>query len=149
MLQSPVQVGFYVIYADPGFTGMFKEFKALFNAILEQPVPDASSELVSSLVVDIEYKSKNRDELPGREDLPKGQSEDEMAELLRMIGEMAFLVETRASSEEAAAFKEWLFGVAKAVSEAAKEGGHFGFGGERVSKKEKYALKKLQFALRM
>jgi hypothetical protein len=42
-----------------------------------------------------------------------------------------------------------LYGVAKAVSEAAKEGGHLGFGAERVSKKEKYALKKLQFVLRM
>ncbi len=81
--------------------------------------------------------------------MPKGQPEDEMAEMLRMIEDVAVLMETKASSEEAAAFKEWLFGVAKTVSEAAKEGGRLGFGGERVSKKEKYALKKVQFALRM
>lgn len=149
LLQSPIQVGFYIIFADPGFTGMFREFKALFNAIFEQPVPDAASELVNSLMVDIEDKSKNREELPGSDDLPKGQPEDEMAKMLRIIEDVAVLLETKASSEEAADFKEWLFGVGKAVSEAAKEGGHFGFGGERVSKKEKYALKKLQFSLRM
>jgi len=128
---------------------MFGEFKALFDSILDKSVPDAASELVSSLVVDIEDKSKNRKELPGHDDLPKGRPEDEMAQMLRVIGDVAFFIDSKASTEEAAAFKEWLFGVAIAVAEAAKEGGRLGFGRERVSKKEKYALKKLQFALRM
>ena len=121
----------------------------MFDAILDQSVPDAASELVSSLVVDIEDKSKNRKELPGHDELRKCRPEDEMAEMLRVVGDVAFLIESKASTEEAAAFKEWLFGVAKVVAEAAKEGGRLGFGRELVSKKEKYALKKLQFALRM
>ena len=87
--------------------------------------------------------------LPGGDELPKGQPEDELEKMLRLIEDVAFLLDTKATSEESAAFKEWLFSVAKAVSQAAKEGDHFGFGGERVSKKEKYALKKIQFALRM
>ena len=111
--------------------------------------PGCCQGLVSSLVVDIEDKSKNRVELLSREELSKGQPEDEMAGMLRMIGNVAVLMETKASSEEAAAFKEWLFGVVKTVSEATQEGGCLGFGGEGVSKKEKNAFKMLQFALRM
>jgi len=40
-----------------------------------------------------------------------------------------------------------LFGVAKAVSEAAKEGAFLGMGGERVSDKEKAALENLKATL--
>jgi hypothetical protein len=57
-----------------------------------------------------------------------------MEKQLQFVKEVVDLLNTKANPDEATGFKEWLYGVAKAVSEAAKEGGHLGFGGERVSK---------------
>jgi len=56
LLQSPVQAGIYVVYADPSITGMFKEMKVIFKAMQEQPVPEAAQELVGSLVADVKEK---------------------------------------------------------------------------------------------
>lgn len=149
LLQSPIQIGFYMIFADPSFTGMFKEMKAMFKTILEQPVPDDTQDLVSSLVADIKEKTDNKEQLPGSDNMSKAQFEEVMAEMLEFIKGVAVLLDAKSTRDEAAGFKEWLFGVAKAVSEAAKEGGHLGFGGVRVSDKEESALNKLKFALRM
>ena len=49
---------------------------------------------------------------------------------------MVALLDAKANPDETAGFREWLFGVAKTVSEAAKEGAFLGMGGERVSDKE-------------
>jgi hypothetical protein len=149
LLQSPLQAGMYVIVADPSITGMFKEMKAMFKAVLEQPVPEAAAELVNSLVADLKEKTENKEEMPGSEDMSKSELEEVMAKMLEFVKGVAVVLDAEATSEEAEGFKEWLFGVAQAVSEAAKEGGHLGFGGVRVSEKEKAALKNLKSALRL
>ena len=48
---------------------------------------------------------------------------------------------------DAAAYKSWLAGVAKAVAEAAPEGGFLGFGGTQVSDAEKATLAEISAAL--
>jgi len=123
--------------------------KAMFNAVLDQPVPEAAQALVGSLVADIKEKSENNEQLPVSEDINKGDPIEVMEKQLQFVKKVVDLLNTKANPDEAAGFKEWLYGVAKAVSEAAKEGSHLGFGGVRVSKKEKYALETLQFILRM
>jgi hypothetical protein len=147
LLESPLQAGFYVIYADPSITGIFKEMKALFKAVLEQTIPDGAQELVGSLVADIMEKSENKEQLPSSDDMSKGDPEEVMARMLEFVQGVAALVDAKATSEEAAGFKEWLYAVAKAVSEAVKEGVFMGMGGERVSDKEKAALENLKSTL--
>ena len=128
---------------------MFNEFKALFKTIFEQPIPDAASEFVTSIVEDIDDRAMNPEELPDRDKLRKDKLEYKLAKMLGEIEDVAILIENKASSQDAAGFKVWLFGVAKGVSEASKEDSRFGFGGELVSKKEKRALNKLKFVLRI
>ena len=149
LLESPLQAGFYVIYADPSVTGMFKEMKALFKAVLEQTIPDGAQELVGSLVADIKEKSENKEQMPSSDDMSKGDPEEIMARMLAFVQNVAALVDAKATSEEAAGFKEWLYAVAKAVSEAVKDGGFIGMGGKRVSDKEKAALENLKSTLHL
>jgi hypothetical protein len=149
LLESPLQAGFYVIYADPSVTGMFKEMKALFKAVLEQTIPDGAQELVGSLVADIKEKSENKEQMPSSDDMSKGDPEEIMARMLAFVQNVAALVDAKATSEEAAGFKEWLYAVAKAVSEAVKDGGFMGMGGKRVSDKEKAALENLKSTLHL
>ena len=149
LLESPLQAGFYVIYADPSITGMFKERKDLFKAVLEQTIPEGAQELVGSLVADIKEKSENKEQMPSSDDMSKGEIEEVMAKMLDFVQGVATLVDAKATSDEAAGFKEWLFNVAKAVSEAAKEGGFMGMGGERVSDNEEAALENLKSTFRL
>jgi hypothetical protein len=135
--------------SDANFLGMFNEFKALFKTIFEQPIPDAASEFVTSIVDDIDDRAMNPEELPDSDKLRKDKLEYKLAKMLGEIEDVAILIEAKASPQEAAGFKVWLFGVAKGVSEASKEDSSFGFGGELVSKKEKRALNKLKFVLRI
>jgi hypothetical protein len=149
LLESPLQAGFYVIYADPSVTGMFKEMKALFKAVLEQTIPDGAQELVGSLVADIKEKSENKEQMPSSDDMSKGDPEEIMARMLAFVQNVAALVDAKATSEEAAGFKVWLYAVAKAVSEAVKDGGFMGMGGKPVSDKEKAALENLKSTLHL
>jgi len=119
----------------------------MFNAVLEQPVPEAAQALVGALVADIKEKSENKEQLPVSEDINKGDPTEVMEKQLQFVKEVVDLLNIKAVPDEAAKFKKWLYGVAKAVSEAAKEGGHLGFGGVRVSDKEKAALQDIHEVL--
>jgi hypothetical protein len=108
VLQSPFQIGFYIIFSDPNFMGMFSEFKALLTAILKQPVQRSARELISQLVADIGEKSENPGEIPRNVSLPKGDHEDEMKKMIQGIEDGVILLETKTSAEEAAGVKVWL-----------------------------------------
>jgi hypothetical protein len=108
VLQSPFQIGFYIIFSDPNFMGMFSEFKALLTAILKQPVQGSARELISHLVADIGEKSENPGEIPGNVPLPKGDPEDEMKKMIQGKEDVVILLETKTSAEEAAGGKVWL-----------------------------------------
>ena len=57
---------------------------------------------------------------------------------------MSDLVTSKASAEEAAAFKQWLLTTAQAAADAAKEGGFMGFGATQVSEGETKMLDQLR-----
>lgn len=98
---------------------------------------------------DIDDRAMNPEELPDSDKSRKDKLEYKLAKMLGEIEDVAILIEAKASPQEAAGFKVWLFGVAKGGSEASKEDSRFGFGGELVSMKEKRALNKLKFVLRI
>lgn len=149
LLQSPFLAGLYVILSDLNITGMIKEMGALFKSVQEQPVPTEAQELVSALIADIKRESENNEQLPGSEEISKDDLGDVEGRVLESVEGVVVLVDSKATSDEAAGFMVWLFTVAKAVSDAAKEGGFLGMGGERVSDKEKTALKNLKSTLRI
>ena len=60
---------------------------------------------------------------------------------------VAALVDERCDEREASAYKRWCVSIARAVAEAAKEGGFLGFGGERVSEGERAMMARIEHAL--
>ena len=59
------------------------------------------------------------------------------------------MVTTKASPQEAEAFRRWLVAAAQAAADAAKEGGFMGFGAEQVSAGEQQMLDRVRGALGM
>ena len=57
------------------------------------------------------------------------------------------LLKQKASDEDRQAYQDFVTKIANRVAEAAKEGGFFGFGGERISENEQALLKDLSTAL--
>ena len=57
------------------------------------------------------------------------------------------IVSSKATAEEAAAFKQWILASAQAAADAAKEGGFMGFGATQVSEGEQAMLDQLRAAL--
>jgi len=56
------------------------------------------------------------------------------------------LVAAKASPAEAEAYRQMLLGVAQQAADASKEGGFLGFGGVRVSEKEKAFIAEVRSA---
>ena len=57
------------------------------------------------------------------------------------------ILDTKATPDQAEQYKAWAMSVAQNVAEAAKEGGFFGIGGERVSEQEQALLDQVSSAL--
>ena len=60
---------------------------------------------------------------------------------------MQALVATKATTEETAAFGNWLVVTAQAAADAAKDGGFMGFGAKQVSDGEQAMLDKVREAV--
>ena len=68
-------------------------------------------------------------------------------EILEEIAAVNAIVTAKASPEDAAAYRAWLWDAAREAANAAKEGGFFGFHAVRVSEGEQRMLDKLEEVL--
>ena len=146
LMQTPATGGMLVIMADLHVTSMVGELKGMFKGMMEQPVPEGAQELIGSLLEDIKAKSENKEKM----ETPDTSGKDAAAvkaEMVQSISDVASLVDTKCSEDEASGYKQWLMGVAEATAEAGKEGGFLGIGGVRVSDKEKAAMEEISQAL--
>jgi hypothetical protein len=124
--------------ADP--SGIFSSLKESFagaKSMAEAFKTNSSLELFAALAADRS--------IPGMPDpkslLGEGSREQQMLNLknavLERVKSAVALVGTKASPAEADAYRQMLLGVAQQAADASKEGGFLGFGGVRVSEKEK------------
>lgn len=146
LLQAPVTGGMLVIMADLHVTSMVGELSGMFKGMVEQPVPEEAQDLLGSLLEDIKAKSENKEKM----ETPDTSGKDGAAvkaEMVQSLRDVASLVDTKCSPDEATGYKQWLMGVAEATSEAGKEGGFLGIGAVRVSDKEKAAMEEISQAL--
>ena len=141
LLQAPVMAGTYIIISDLSFTGIPKEMKGMFNAILREEAPPAAQELVASLVADISANSKEKEALAQPESDGEG---DPNQGILNLLQAALAVLEEKATPEERMGFCTWLMQVAQATAETGREGGFLGIGSTRVSDKEKVALEELK-----
>jgi hypothetical protein len=68
------------------------------------------------------------------------------AQCLQTLRDVAALLSQKAPAD-AQAYKQWVYQAAQNSANAAKEGGVFGIGGQRVSEAETAALKEIAMAL--
>ena len=77
---------------------------------------------------------------PSKESPPGEQVLDQLREARR-------IVESKATADEAEAFKQWLVAAAQAAAEAAKDGGFMGIGAHLVSEREQDMLGQVRRAV--
>ena len=159
ILTSPTVVGTTVMLAaTSGPIGTVKEMIAVGKAVAEVIEKGSSNSLVQALAQDAKarieaQKAKQPDQEvkldPEVEQKIKGAKSAEAARavLMQEVSEVAALVTSKASADEAQGFKQWLMDIAVQVAQAAKEGGFLGFGGTLVSDTEKAALNELSGVL--
>ena len=148
LLQSPLLVGIAVSAAEPsGLIGMLKESMASARALLQAKADPSADELVKAVADDFgtsEGRGLAQDGL--RALVAGGKPADIKPKVLDALKGVSALLASKAPTD-AVAYKTWLAGVAKAVAEAAPEGGFLGFGGTHVSEAEKATVGEIATAL--
>jgi hypothetical protein len=148
VLESVMLSGMAVTAADPsGLIGVLKESMATGRNLLAARSDPESNELVRAVAA--EYESSEgrqaaRDRLKAT--LQGSKAADVRAKSIAALHDIAALLDAKAPAD-APGFKTWLQHIAAGAAEAANEGGFMGFGGVRVSEKERATLNEVSSAL--
>jgi len=133
--EGPLLAGMRVITADRG--GTIRESLAMGQVYAQARQQQGASELLDELVAS-----------PPAVDPAKMRSAGEAGQASSEgLREAVRLLEQKASSEEADAYRGFVRDVAGAVARAHKEGGFLGVGGKEVSPEEQAALDEIEAAL--
>ncbi|HET9887601.1 MAG TPA: hypothetical protein VFR10_08810 [bacterium] len=148
VVQSVMMTGIAVSAAEPsGLWGTLKEGIANARNLVESKRDAGSTELVKAVAEEFdtpEGRAIARDGL--REKLQGSKPEEIKNKAIAAVREVASLIDAKAPSE-AKAFKTWLRHTSEVVADASKEGGFLGFGGVKVSDKEKATLSEISGTL--
>jgi hypothetical protein len=148
VLESVMLSGLAVSAADPsGLIGVLKESMATGRSLLAAKSDPQSNELVRAVAADFETsegRQAAREQL--KSTLQGSSAGDVKARSIAALHGIATLIEAKAP-DDAAGFKTWLQHIAAGAAEAANEGGFMGFGGVKVSDKERATLAELSGAL--
>ncbi len=141
LLQAPGAAGIYIMMSDPSFViGSMKEALAVSGSILQKGKQGGNSELLAALLGEFkEREMVKQAQLKFEEKNVDAVKKKTIDVLKRAAG----ILDEKATPEEAAEIKAWLYDVSVKAANAAKEGGFLGFGGERVSENEKAALQEI------
>jgi hypothetical protein len=139
---APLKAAMHIITASPsGPVGIVKEFFALATSVEEITKDAGARPLLKEIFAEGEAKAETTIEV-GASDKDQARR----AALLAGLKDTIALLDAKAGSD-AAAVKQWVYGVAEKVAGAAKEGGFLGIGGKPVSAEEQAALDELKAAL--
>lgn len=145
LLESVMMAGMAVTAAEPsGLWGLIKEGLSSGWALLE--AKQSPTPLVKAIADDYatsEGRSTAREELQA--DLRDSEVGEIRAKALAALREAAAIVDAKAGAD-AGPFKAWLHQIAQKTADAAGEG-VFGFGGEKVSERERATLAEIAQAL--
>ena len=146
ILSMPQVASLYVVLASPSNPlGLAQELIASTKGIVETLKTSSGNELLDAVGADIREKVEKRERLE-----PPFKTSNDLnqtrAQCLQACRDVAVLLSQKAPSD-AQAFKQWVYQSAQNSANAAKEGGVFGIGGERVSEAEAAALKEIAAAL--
>ncbi len=144
LIQAPLAIGTLITMASPAMGDAFKESMAVAKKLGEVASATGNTELMAS--ISEEYK----DRATAKAAQVKPDSHDPAAvkaQMLAIVAQAAAEIDAKASPEEAAQIKAWLYSVGQAAAEAAKEGDFMGIGGVKVSPEEEAALADIKATL--
>lgn len=146
LLESTMLASIAVTASEPhGLWGALEEGWANAKGLasgMNSPTP-LIKEVVAALSTS-EGRTIARDNLKQR--ISGGTPQDVVQRTVAGVGDVAKLLDAKAGAD-AVPFKQWIYHNAQTVAEAAKEGGFLGFGGTKVSDKEKATLAQIGSAL--
>jgi hypothetical protein len=132
--------------ADPNFViGTMKEALTVSSEIVKREKAE-NSELLAAMLADFSDKDMARQ---ARIEFDKKNLEAMREAAWNALRKAVWILDQKATPEESAEIRQWLYELAQKTAEAATEGGFLGFGGTRVSDKEKEALNELENLLRL
>lgn len=135
---APSMVSGGVAASDPsGLFASIKEAAAGARGVAEALQSGSNLELFSSLAADHSIPAMPDPKSLIGEGTRDQQMENFKTAVLERVKSASELVDRKASPEEAVSYRKMLVGVAQKAAEASTEGGFLGFGGVRVSDKEK------------
>lgn len=147
LVQSPLLAGYAVSAADPsGFIGLLQEAFAAAR-MLSSARAEPGDGLIKSVAEELLTSSGRADAREGVRTVVQGANLDEIkTRALDALGQVALALDAKAGAH-AAPFKTWLLDIARQVAEAGLEDTFLGFGGIRMSEKEKATLAELSHTL--
>lgn len=141
--RAPLVAGLAISIADPG--GPIEITKETMASLKAATAPPSQEELLVAVSQDLTRTAQNKENPMGDFKVDKGAlAGQQILEELRGVNE---ILTSKATPEEAEAFRRWMLAVAQAAADAAKEGGFLGFGAEQVSQGERNMLEQLGTAL--
>lgn len=148
VVQSPLLAGFAVSAADPsGFVGLLQEAFAAARALSDAGAND--DELIRAVASELMTSGGRAEAREGVRTVAQGAAlEDIKTRALDALKETGAVVDARAATD-ARAFKGWLLQIAQSVAEAGLEDTFLGFGGIRMSDKEKATLAEISELLQV
>ena len=141
---APFLTGITVMRVGKSGLHSLKEIAVIFKRILAGGETYPDSELVR-ILSDKDEASKGEEQF-GK--MIKGMKSAEVqAFTVKQLKTVKGILDAKAGSEDAKAYKKWMMDISLNVAKAAKEGGHFGFGGVQISDPEKEAIRSIAAAL--
>jgi hypothetical protein len=151
LLRTPLMATLVVVAASPsGPFGIAREMLAAGRALAGARRGEVTNPLAEAIATDIAMTSQpdGREPDEARHADLRGMGPDQVrGHALERLREAVGILYRKAPDDETEGFKRWLFSISLEVARAAKEGGHFGFGGKRVSDEEAAALRQTAWAL--
>lgn len=147
VMTGPGRAGAAVVAASPsGVTGLIAEAKAIADGVRENVSKQGRTPLMEAMAADLMGKPPRPEDLP-QQDKVKNMDEAR-AQSVEGVRQALWLVSSKASPEDAQAYKDMLMQVVEGTAKAAKEGGFLGLGGEQINDKEREVMAELQDLIR-
>ncbi len=146
ILSLPQVAALYLALASPsGPLGLAQEMMASTKGVLDALKTSSGNELIDAVAADMRERAEKRERL--EPPLKPGSDPAELkAQCLQVCREVSALLSQKAPAD-ADQYKQWVYQSAQSSANAAREGGFFGIGGERVSEAETAALQEIAVAL--
>lgn len=137
ILAMPTYVAGGVIVGDiSGLSGLMKEGKALYEELDKALTDPTANPLAKEVVAEL----ITREGEASQSALTKTATPEDLENTLEQFTESLTVLELHIETDISQGYKSWLYTIALATAQAAKERGFFGIGGVEVSANEKRIL---------